>query len=173
MATQLSKSIYLWRNVRAALLGLAALGGASSPVFGQAAVAGKFTLTESTHLGSRILPAGSYKFTIEPVGISQTVDSIQGGRRPVLVVVKPGTSTGPVTGIFAMATRSDQALDRSQLVMDQGNDGMAIHTMYLDEQRLVLDFNWLSPKVKTKTPVLAEAARSGPAPAPKPAKATD
>lgn len=157
MATQHSKSIYLCRNVRVALLGLAALCGASTPLFGQDTVAGKFTLTESTHFGYRILPAGTYKFTIEPVGISQTVGSIRGGRQPVLVVVKPEASSGPITGVFAMATRSDAPLESSKLVMEQGNGGMAVHTMYLDQPRLVLDFDWLSPK--DKTPALAEAAR--------------
>jgi hypothetical protein len=159
MATKLSKSVYLCRNVRAALLGLAALCGASSPLFGQGTVAGKFTLPESTHFGNRILPAGTYKFTIEPVGISQTVDSIRGGRQPVLFVVKAEANNGPITGIFAMATRNDYPLDASKLVMEQESDGMAIHTMYLEQPRLVLDFDWLSPK--DKTPALAEATRPG------------
>jgi hypothetical protein len=73
--------------------------------------------------------------------------------------VKPEAGTGPITGIFAMATRSDYPLDSSKLVMELGNGGMAIHTMYLDQPRLVLDFAWLSPK--DKTPTLAEAARPG------------
>jgi hypothetical protein len=168
MATRLSKSIYFWRNARVALLGLAALCGASTQLFAQDTVAGKFTLTESAHLGYRILPAGTYKFTIEPLGISQTVDSIRGGRQPVLVVVKPEASTGPITGIIAMATRSDSPLESSKLLMEQGNDGMVIHTMYLDQPRLVLDFDWLSPKDKNAP--LAEAARPEPARA---SKATD
>ncbi len=161
MATLLSKSIYCSRLARMALLGLAALCGAASPLFGQDTVAGKFTLTENTRFGDRILPAGAYKFSIAPVGISQTVDSIRGGRQPVLVIVKPRTSTGPVIGIFAMASRSDHPIDSSKLVLEQASDGMAMHTMYLDQPRLVLDFNWLSPK--DKTPTLAGAARPEPA----------
>ena len=168
MATLLSKSIYYSRIARMALLGLAALCGAASPLLGQDAVAGKFTLTENTRFGNRILPAGGYKFSIEPVGISQTVDSIRGGRQPVFVIVRPETSTGPVTSIFAMATRSDHPIDSSKLVLEQASDGMAMRTMYLDQQRLVLDFDWLSPK--DKTPTIAEAARPGRAVA---SKATD
>jgi hypothetical protein len=168
MAKLLSKSIYCSRIAKMALLGLAALCGAASPLFGQDTVAGKFTLTENTRFGNRILPAGAYKFSIEPVGISQTVDSIRGGRQPVLVIVKPETSTGPITGIFAMASRSGHALDSSKLVLEQASDGLAMHTMYLDQQRLVLDFDWLSSK--DKTPALAEAARPGRAVA---SKATD
>jgi hypothetical protein len=168
MAALLTKSIYCSRIARMALLGLAALSAAASPVLGQDSVAGKFTLTENTRLGNRILPAGAYKFSIEPVGILQTVDSLRGGRQPVLVIVKPATSSGPVTGIFAMASRSDHPMEASKLVLEQASDGMAMHTMYLDQQRLVLDFDWLSPK--DKTPALAEAAHPGRAVA---SKATD
>jgi hypothetical protein len=168
MATLLSKSIYCSRIARMALLGLAALCGGASPLLGQDTVGGKFTLTENTRFGDRILPAGGYKFSIEPVGISQTVDSIRGGRQPVLVIVKPGTSSGPIIGIFAMASRSDHPIDRSELILEQASDGMAMHTMYLDQPRLVLDFNWLRPK--EKIPTLAGAARPEPAPA---SKATD
>ena len=168
MATLLSKSIYCSRIARMALLGLAALGGAASPLFGQDTVAGRFTLTENTRFGYRILPAGDYKFSIAPVGISQTVESIRGGRQPVLVIVKPGTNSGPIIGVFAMASRSDHPMDSSKLVLEPASDGMAMHTMYLDQQRLVLDFDWLSPK--DKTPTIAEAARPGRAVA---SKATD
>jgi hypothetical protein len=166
MATLLSKSIYCSRTARMALLGLAVLGGAASPLFGQDTVAGRFTLTENTRFGNKILPAGAYKFSIAPVGISQTVDSIRGGRQPVLVMVKPGTSTGPIIGVFAMASRSDHPIDSSKLVLEAAaSDGMAMHAMYLDQQRLVLDFDWLSPK--DKNPTLASAARPEPATASK------
>jgi len=168
MATLVSKSIYCSRIARMALLGLAALGGAASPLFGQDTVAGRFTLAENTHFGDRILPAGSYTFSIAPVGVSQTVDSIRGGRQPVLVIVKPESSSGPIVGVFAMASRSDHPIDSSKLVLEPASDGMAMHAMYLDQQRLVLDFDWLSPK--DKNPTLARAVRPEPAPA---SKATD
>jgi len=45
---------------------------------------------------------------------------------------------------------------------------MAMHSMYLDKQGLVLDFDWWSPKDKTQ--ILAQAARPGPASG---SKATD
>jgi len=163
-----SKSIYLWRNVRTALLGLTALCGAASPLFGQDMVGGKFTLTESTHVGNRILPAGRYKFSIETVGPVQAVNSIQSARQPVLVIMRPETSAAPVSSIFAMASRSEHALDSSKLVLEQVSDGMAMHTMYLDQQNLVLHFDWVSAKDKNGT--LAAAAQPGPARA---SKATD
>jgi hypothetical protein len=168
MATLLTKSIYCSRIARMALLGLAALSGAASPLLGQDTVAGKFTLTENTRFANRILPAGAYKFSVEPVGISQSVEVRRGGSQPVLVIVRPSTGSGPVIGIFAMASRSDHVIEASKLVLEQASDGMAMHTLYLDRQRLVLDFAWLSPKDKTAT--LAGAARPEPAPA---SKATD
>ena len=168
MATLLSKSIYRGNFARIALLGLMALCGAASPLLGQETVAGKFTLTENTRLGKKFLPAGAYTFSIEPVGILQSVSSIQGAREVVQVTVRPETKAGPTVAIFAMATRTDHVLDASKLVLAPVNNGMAMHSMYLDKQGLVLDFDWWSPKDKTE--MLAQAPRPEPAPA---SKATD
>jgi hypothetical protein len=168
MATLLSKSIYHSKFARIAVLGLMALCGAASPLLGQETVAGKFTLTENTSLGKKFLPAGAYTFSIEPVGILQSVSSIQGARQIVQVTVRPETKAGPTVAIFAMATRSDHVLDASKLVLAPVNNGVAMHSMYLDKQGLVLDFDWWSPKDKTE--MLAQAARPEPASA---SKATD
>ena len=168
MATLMSKSIYRSNFARIALLGLMALCGAASPLLGQETVAGKFTLTENTSLGKKFLPAGAYTFSIEPVGILQSVSSIQGAREVVQVTVRPETKAGPTVAIFAMATRSDHVLDASKLVLAPVNNGVAMHSMYLDKQGLVLDFDWWSPKDKTE--MLAQAARPEPASA---SKATD
>ncbi|PYU80729.1 MAG: hypothetical protein DMG50_18920 [Acidobacteria bacterium] len=161
MVTLLSKSIHRSTFARVVVLGLMALCGAASPLLGQETVAGKFTLTENTSLGKKFLPAGAYTFSIEPVGILQSVSSIQGARQVVQVVVRPETKAGPVAIIFAMVTRSARALDASKLVLAPVNNGMAMHSMYLDKQGLVLDFDWWSPKDKTQ--ILAQAA--GPEPA--------
>jgi hypothetical protein len=164
----MSKSIYRSNFARIALLGLMALCGAASPLLGQETVAGKFTLTENTRLGKKFLPAGAYTFSIEPVGILQCVSSIQGAREVVQVTVRPETKAGPTVAIFAMATRSDHVLDASKLVLAPVNNGVAMHSMYLDKQGLVLDFDWWSPKDKTE--MLAQAARPEPVSA---SKATD
>jgi hypothetical protein len=142
--------------------------GAASPLFGQETVAGKFTLTEGTRLGKKLLPSGAYTFSIEPTGTLQSVSSIQGARQVVQVIVRPETKVGPTVVIFAMATRSTEALDSSKLVLASVNNGMAVHSMYLNKQGLVLDFDWMSPK--DKTPILAQAARPEPSLA---SKATD
>jgi hypothetical protein len=160
MATLLSKSIYRSKFARVVVLGLMALCGAASPLLGQETVTGKFTLTENTRLGKSFLPAGAYTFTIEPAGILQSVSSIQGARQIVQVMVRPESKAGPVAAIFAMATRSTHALDASKLVLAPLNNGMAMHSMYLDKQGLVLDFDWWSQKEKTQ--ILAQTARPEP-----------
>jgi hypothetical protein len=163
METLLSKSIYCSGFVKTALLALVALCGVASPLLGQETVGGKFTLTENTRFGERFLPAGAYRFSIEPAGILQSVNSIQDMRHVVRVIVRPETKAGPVAMIFAMASRSDHALDSSRLVLAPVNHGMVVRSMYLDPQGLVLEFDWSSPKEKTQ--MLAQAARPGPAPA--------
>ena len=168
MATLMSKSIYRSNFARIALLGLMALCGDASPLLGQETVAGKFTLTENTSLGKKFLPAGAYTFSIEPVGILQSVSSIQGARQIVQVTVRPETKAGPTVAIFAMATRSDHVLDASKLVLAPVNNGVAMHSMYLDRQALLLDFYWWSAKDKNQ--IVGQAARPEPASA---SKSTD
>jgi len=168
MATLLSKSIYCSKLVRVVLLGLVALCGAARPLLGQETVAGKFTLSENTRFGNRFLAAGAYTFSIEPTGTLISVNSIQDARHAVLVIVRPETKTGPVAVIFAMASRSAHAVDSSKLVLTPVNNGMALHSMYLDRQGLVLDFDWWSPKNKPQ--ILAQVAHPEPALA---SKATD
>jgi len=168
MATLLSKSINYGNIVRFVLLGLVTLYGAARPLLGQETVAGKFTLTENTRFGNKVLPAGAYTFSVEPAGLLQSVNSIQGARQPVIVIVRAATKAGPVAAIFAMASHSDHSLDSSKLVLAPVNNGVAMHSMYLDQQELVLDFDWSSPK--SKTPMLAQAARPEPASA---SRATD
>ncbi len=159
MATLFTKSIYRSGFAKVALLGLMAFCGVASPVLGQGTVAGKFTLTENTRLGlgKKVLPAGSYKFSVEATGVLQSVKSIQGASQVVQVIVTPEAKSGPITIIFAMATRSAQAMYSSKLVLAPEKNEMVMQSMFLDQQGLVLDFDWLS--AKGKTAIVAQAAR--------------
>jgi hypothetical protein len=168
MATLLNKSIHQSTTTKVVLLGLVALCRAASPVFGQEMIVGKFTLPENTRLGNRLLPAGAYTFSIEPTGILQSASSIQGAREVVQVIVRPETKAGPTAAIFAVATRSTKALDSSKLVLTSVNNGMAMHSMGLDKQGLVLDFDWWSPEDKSQ--MVAQVAHPEPASA---SKSTD
>ncbi|MGB8473077.1 MAG: hypothetical protein WCE61_03195 [Candidatus Acidiferrum sp.] len=155
------KSIKLGGKVRMALLGFAVVCAAASPVFGQETVSGKFRLTEKTHLGNAILPAGDFKFSIQPAGNMQTINAIPSAGQAVLVIVRPVGKNSAVTSMFAMARRSSHSFDASKLVLEPVNGGMSVHSMYLDQQGLILDFDWASPS--NKRPMLAEAALPGPA----------
>jgi hypothetical protein len=87
----------------------------------------------------------------------QSVNSIQGAPQVVQVIVTPETKSGPVTILFAMASRSAQALYSSKLVLSPEKNEMVMHSMFLDQQGLVLDFDSLRGKAKTQ--VVAQAAR--------------
>lgn len=157
MATLLSKSVYRSAFAKVTLLGLMAFCGAAGPALGQETVGGKFTLTENTRFGKKFLPAGTYKFSVEPVGVLQSISSVQGARQVVQVIVRPETKAAPVAILFAMATRRAPALDSSKLVLEPVNKELVMQSMFLEEQGLVLDFDWLNSK--DKTPMLAQAAR--------------
>lgn len=169
MNTSSSKSIYRSSLAKAVLLGLMAFCGAVAPVHGQESVGGKFTLAEDTRFESKMLKAGAYKFSIEPIGPMQSVGSIQGARQTVRMIVVPESKAGAITILFAMATRSNSALYSNKLVMTNVDNQKIMHSMYLEQQGLVLDFDWASPKVKT--PVIAQSAR--PEPTTASSKATD
>jgi hypothetical protein len=157
MENLLSKSIYHSILKNAALLAAMAFCGTASPVWGQEAVTGKFTLHESARLGGNVLPSGSYSFTIEPTGNIQSLGSISTVGTPVLFRVRPEKGAGPSAGVIAMASPSDQAADASQLVLTLGKNEAAMHSMYLDKEKLQLDFDWKNSK--DKAPVIAQAAR--------------
>jgi hypothetical protein len=76
---------------------------------------------------------------------------------PVLFAVRPEKGTGPTAAIFAMASRTTQGLDASQLVLTLGRNEAAMHSMYLDKQKLQLDFDWSSSR--DKTVLTAQAVR--------------
>ena len=155
MKTLLSKLAYRSTFVKVMLLGLMAVCGAASNAYGQETVGGTFTLTENTKFGSRILPAGAYKFSIQPTGVMQTVGAIQGARQVVRVIVRPETKDSSVTIMFAMATRDYQTAYSSNLVLTTTNGEKIMHSMYLEQQGLLLDFDWASTKDKAQ--VIAQA----------------
>jgi hypothetical protein len=156
MTTFLRKSIYRSAFQRVVLLGLMAFCGAAGPVLGQEAVGGKFTLRENTRLGKKLLPAGTYKFSIEATGVLQSVGSIQGAPQVVQVIVIPETRAVPITILFAKATRRTNAMDSSKLVLAPARKEMVMQSMFLEQLGLVLDFDWLSPK--EKTPIVVQGA---------------
>ena len=142
----------IYGNVLAKILSFAALamGVAAGRVLAQDTIAGKFTLNESARLGSAVLGAGQYHFLIEPVGTIQSIRSIeQGAGHLVLVVVRPEKS-GPIVSLFAMASPSDHGSEGSELTLESQKQETLAQSLYLEKEKLVVDFNWSAPKAKTQ-----------------------
>jgi hypothetical protein len=129
------------------LLGLVALGGATSPLCAQTSAQGKFTLPFAARWGNKILSAGAYTYSIEPIGSSvQNVSSIRSGYHPVLLVVR-SESGGPATLMIALATsQQGHTAVASGLVIETTADGPTVRTLCLESFGLVVDFQ--APKAK-------------------------
>ncbi len=161
MQNLFSKSIYHSILGKVALLAAMAFCGSATPVWGQETIAGKFSLHKTARLGNTVLPPGSYLFTIEPTGTVLSVSSIPATGSPVSFIVRPEKGAGPMAMVFAMASRADQTLEASQLVLTSGKAGETMQSMYLEKQKLLVDFDWYSPKDKTEITVQAARPQGG------------
>lgn len=168
MHNPLSKSIYYSGLAKASLLAAMAFCGATAPAQAQDQLTGKFTLREDTRLGDRLLPRGSYLFTIESPSTAQSVGAIPAAGSPVVFLVRPEKLAGPVAIVFAMASKNDKGLEASQLVLATGRKEATMQSLYLSEQKLLVDFDWLGAKEKTE--MMAQKGRQTGS---SPAKATD
>lgn len=169
MHKPLSQSIYHSSFAKAALLAVTAFCGASAPARAQEEVSGKFTLRENTRLGQKVLPAGSYLFMIETTSNAQSIGGVPAAGTPVVFIVRPEKLTGPVEVVFAMASRNEKAMNASQLVLATGKGEATMQSMYLNEQKLLVEFEWMG--AKDKTVMLAKGAR--PQGGSSPSKGTD
>jgi hypothetical protein len=148
MANLKSKSFYRTVLARSAALAALALGLTSMPVQAQDTIGGTFTLNENARFGNSVLARGQYKFSIEPVGVIQSVHSIQNGiGHMVLVVLKP-EQAGPVAAVFAMASPRAHGSEGDELILGSEKAGPMAETMYLEKSGLKIDFRWSSPKTK-------------------------
>jgi hypothetical protein len=130
--------------------GVLVVCSSASPALAQNTIAGNFTLKENARLGSTLLAAGPYKFTVEPIGTIQSMQSIeQGAGHLVLVVIKPEKS-GPTASIFAMASPSGHTSESSELILGTEKTGTLMQTMHLEKEGLLVDFVWSNPKANEK-----------------------
>jgi hypothetical protein len=148
MANLSGKAIYRTVLTKALVWGALAVCAGASPALAQDTIAGSFTLHENARFGNSVLAAGHYKFSIEPIGTIQSIRAIQqGASHLVLVVMKPEKS-GPTASLFAMASPSDQSRDASELVLAPDKQETLAQAMYLEKEKLLVDFNWSGPKAK-------------------------
>jgi hypothetical protein len=144
------KSIYPVVLTRVLFFGVLALCVAAGPVLAQDAIGGNFTLNESARLGNTVLGAGRYHFLIEPIGTIQSIRSIQQGAGHLVLVVVKGEKSGSTVSIFAMASPSDHGREASELLLASEKQGTLAQTLYLENEKLMVDFNWSSPKAKSQ-----------------------
>lgn len=156
MAIPKIRSIYRKVLARTLAWGALAICANASPLLAQNAISGSFTLNESARFGGTILTAGPYRFSIEPIGTTQSIRTIQqGAGHLVLVVLKPERS-GPIASMFAMASPSDHSREANELVLESERTGTLAEALYLEKEGLMVDFLWWSPKAKSQ--VVAELA---------------
>ena len=135
------KSFPCFSLVKMLLLALVAVGVAASPIRAQNAVEGKFTLPFEARCGKMRLPAGQYKFSIQPLGTIQAVTSIDSGRHLVLVTVRQAGGEHLTALVMAMATHQDDHTNSNALVfLPSGND-MVVRSFRLAKMGLVVDIN--------------------------------
>jgi len=132
-----------------ALLMLGALSLASSAAAAQTAY-GSFTLSHDVHWQNAVVPAGTYKFSLEPKGPSGllTLRNIGGGREGFMILVN---NIGP-------SRASD--LDRIVLVSRAGKS--FVRTLELPKFEMTLQFS-VPPESTGKELALA-GDNSGPTP---------
>jgi hypothetical protein len=125
----------------AAALTLSALNFAPSLASAQDA-AGSFTLTHEVHWQNAVVPAGTYRFVIEPDGPAAmlTLRNLNGGKSFMMLVVD---------------TEDSKPKDTSELVMVPRPTGSFVSTLQLPEFGMTLHF-----AVPPETHVIARAVAS-------------
>lgn len=145
------------------LLALVGCLAAVSPAFAQGIV-GKFTLPFQVRWGTTLLQAGTYNYSIEPLGL-QSVTSIQAAPEPVLVMVR-GAEGGPATLLLAMASQRVEESDGSGLTFLLENGERTLRSLSVNNFGIVVRFKMpkgsgeLSAKKARKLPTVASAAAS-------------
>jgi len=143
------------------LLGLVAFGGTAPLALGQDTVQGKFTLPIEARLGKTMLAAGEYRFYVQPLGIVQSISSIQGMNSRVIVVVSGTTKGGTVASAVAMASRPNISNPKGLDVRTDGT-GTMIRSMHLEKLGLVLEFteNKAKNTMRARAPELPQGETS-------------
>ncbi|HXM97740.1 MAG TPA: hypothetical protein VN982_04640 [Candidatus Dormibacteraeota bacterium] len=148
-------------------LGLTVFAGIASPTLANEtvqgdAVNGKFTLPMQARLGNTVLPAGNYKFSVITVGSIRSVSSIQTGNRLVQVVVWSLAKGGPLANMFATASKESDITDPKPLDIREDENGMTIHSMWLEKLGMVIEFNGNKPNnvMRARAPEPQQAVAS-------------
>ncbi|MBZ5529197.1 MAG: hypothetical protein LAN71_15020 [Acidobacteriia bacterium] len=140
MKTSHQKSLRIRSLATMASLCLAALAFTAPSTPAQDIVRGTFTLPVEARLGKTILPAGDYKFTVESLGLTHSVASIQSSRSPVLVVISGMVKGERIASVMALASKSALLPNPHAPDIQADASGMTLHSMSLDKLDLVIEF---------------------------------
>lgn len=155
------KKVYLrWRFVgNVALFGLLMLAGASPKAFAQSTLQGEVTLPVEARFGEGVLPAGTYKFTVQAVGVSQTINTAPGATNQVLVSMTGLTKGTTIASVLGWATqKSAREQGMTDIRVDEA--GNTFQSMYLDNVGVLIEFREGKPKnaMHAQAPAVSRAA---------------
>jgi hypothetical protein len=129
-----------WRFVgNVALFGLLALAGSGSRAFAQSTLQGEVTLPVEARFGEATLPAGTYKFTVQAVGVSQTINTATGATNQVLVSMTGLSKGTTIASVLGWATQqSARGQGTTDIRMEEA--GNIFQSMYLDNVGMLIEF---------------------------------
>lgn len=139
--------------VGAFFAGAMALAGFSPRAQAQDHLQGEVVLPIEARFGNALLPAGTYRFDVQPIGAGQAIDFAVGGSNQVLVSMTGLAKGSPIAiamGTASKATRRDPHVKNIR-VDETGN---TFHSMYLQNAGVMLKFYETKPKNAAHTPGL-------------------
>jgi hypothetical protein len=142
----LQKQKSRWRFVSTAIVfGMLAMAGSGTRAYGQSSLQGEVNLPVEARFGKTTLPAGTYRFIVQPVGISQTVASSLASSNQVLVSMSGVAKGGPIASVVASASKPHSRNPNADSILSYGT-GNIFRSMYLENLGVVLEFYESKPK---------------------------
>lgn len=123
----------------AALLGFLAFAGSGQRAAAQQNLRGEVVLPMEARLGDTVLPQGTYKFTVQPIGISRTIETSMVGNYQVLVTLVGESKGAPITSILATASKVPLREDGSDSIQVEGAEH-TFQSMSLNSMGVMLKF---------------------------------
>jgi len=146
-----------WRFVgKVTLFGLLMLAGSCSPAFAQSTLQGEVSLPVEARFGEGVLPAGTYKFTVRAVGVSQTINTAPGAISQVLVSMTGLTKGTTIASVLGWATQQS-AREQGTTDIRVDDAGNTFQSMYLDNVGVLIEFREGKPKnaMHAQTPAVS------------------
>jgi hypothetical protein len=155
------KKVSLWWSFvgKVVLFGLLALAASSSQTFAQSMLQGEVTLPVEARFGEATLPAGTYKFTVQAVGVSQTINTAPGANSQVLISMTGLTKGTTIASVLGWATQQS-AREQGTTDIRMEEAGNIFQSMYLDNVGMLIEFREgkLKNAIHAQTPAVSPVA---------------